>query len=87
MHDEFGAVHQHPFAGAFALNREHLTAGRFHLVADVTCQRLGLPRALSGGNDERVINGRQRTGVEHGDVTGLDVFKGGDGGFLDVRAL
>ena len=84
MHDELGAIHQHPFARAFTLNREHLTAGLFHFVADVTCERLGLPRALGGGYDQGVINGRQRTGVEHGDVTGLDVFKGGDGGFLDV---
>ena len=61
-----------------------MTAGFFDFVTDVTSERFGLSRALGGGNDERVVNGRQRTGVKHGDVTGLDIFKGGDGGFLDV---
>lgn len=84
MHDEFGAIDQHPFAGALAFDREHLTAGFFHLVADVSGERFGLPRTFGGGYDQRVVNGRQRTGVEHGNVAGLDIFEGGDGGFLDV---
>ena len=83
VHHDVGAVNQHPFACGFAFDGDHLATGFSHLIAHMVRHGFGLARAVGGGYDDRIVDGRLGACVEDGDVAGLDVFKGGDGGFLN----
>src|SRR5262244_2270445 len=54
MDHEVTEIHQYPFAGLLALDPEHAAAGLLHLVGDVACQRLGLPRRVGARHDDVV---------------------------------
>ena len=58
--------------------------GRLQLVADVLRERVHLPVGFGGGDDQRVVQAGELADIEYGDVAGLDVFEGGDGGFLQA---
>ena len=83
VHHDVSAVDQHPFACGFAFDGDHLPAGFSHLVAHVVRHGFGLTRAVGSGYDDRIVDGRLGACVEDSDVASLDVFKGGDGGFLN----
>lgn len=83
MNHEFAAVHDHPFAATFALDRIDVAARRFHAIGDVSRERFGLPRALGCADDDRVVERGQRTCIKRRNVRRFDVFQRLNGGLLN----
>ncbi len=75
MNDHVAQVDQHPFAGVFALDADHVAAGFLDLVADRSGQRLGLAVRGAGDNRDTVEQAGQVHGIEYLDVLAFDVLE------------
>ena len=88
VHDDFAAVHEHPFAGVASFQARNLAARFAHGAAHGLAQGAGLAVACArADHDAREGAGFARR-VEHDDVAGLDVVKRVDDDgkkFFDVK--
>jgi hypothetical protein len=68
-------------------SRENFAAGFAHLVLDVARERTHLPVRVAADDDDTLEQRCQFGGIDDFDITALDVLKGVDHDFFELRCI